>query len=201
MESFACLRLPHSPDALRTYRRINDELWERFRRGQIAGRVLAVERFRRLLGHVGADARLAPRLARVFLERLSRRGDLFPACRRTLRHLSRCYRLGLVTNGYDRVQRSRLSAAGLTGLFEVVVTSEGCGFAKPDPRILGVALDALGVRAARALYVGDDLRTDGGAARGAGVPFCWMDHGHGVPAGLRAPRRRVRALPELLELL
>lgn len=200
-EAFARVGLTQPADALRTFRKINDELWEGFRRGKIAGRGLAVERFRRLLRHVGADARGAPVLGRVFLERLTRRGDLLPACRRTLRQLSCRYRLGLVTNGYDRVQRGRLAAAGLAGFFEVVVTSEGCGFAKPDPRILGVALDALGVRAARAWYVGDDLRTDGGAARDAGVPFCWMDHGHGVPPGWRAPRRRVRALPELLRLL
>lgn len=137
----------------------------------------------------------------MFLERLSRRGDLLPACRRTLRELSRRYRLGLVTNGYDRVQRRRLAAARLEGSFEVVVTSEGCGFAKPDPRILGVALAALGLHAREAVYVGDDLRTDGAAARHAGMPFCWMDRGLPVPIGLSAPRRRVHALPDLLELL
>jgi FMN phosphatase YigB (HAD superfamily) len=156
---------------------------------------------RRLLRHTGGDVRRAPALGREFLARLSRRGDLLPACRRTLLELSRRYRLGLVTNGYDRVQRRRLAAARLDGFFEVIVTSESCGFAKPDPRILGVALAALGLRARQVVYVGDDLRTDGAAARRAGVPFCWLDHGQAVPAGLSAPRRRVRALPELLELL
>jgi FMN phosphatase YigB (HAD superfamily) len=107
----------------------------------------------------------------------------------------------LVTNGYDRVQRRRLAAAHLEGFFEVVVTSEGCGFAKPDPRILSVALAALGLRAREAIYVGDDLRTDGAAARHAGVPFCWMDRGLPVPVDLSVPRRRARALPDLLELL
>jgi FMN phosphatase YigB (HAD superfamily) len=112
-----------------------------------------------------------------------------------LRELGRSYRLGIVTNGIDRVQRSRLAVSGLAPLFEVVVTSQGCGFAKPDPRILQVALDALGVPARRALYVGDDPATDGGAATAAGVRFCWMDGGG--PVHGRRPRRRVANLRQL----
>jgi putative hydrolase of the HAD superfamily len=101
-----------------------------------------------------------------------------------------------VTNGIDRVQRSRLAAAGLTPLFETIVTSEGCGYAKPDPRILGCALEALSVSPRDAVYVGDDPAVDGEAARAAGVPFVWMDGG-GPPAGKVKPRRRVRHLREL----
>ena len=106
-----------------------------------------------------------------------------------------------MTNGYDRVQRGRLRAARLEGLFDVVVTSESCGFAKPDPRILGVALAALGLRPGEALYVGDDPRTDGGAARGAGVRFCWLDRGLPLPRDVRRPRRRITSLDELVDVL
>jgi HAD superfamily hydrolase (TIGR01509 family) len=97
------------------------------------------------------------------------------------------------------VQRSRLAASGLAPLFETVVTSEGCGYAKPDPRILHVALDALGVSPRHAVYVGDDPAVDGGAARAAGVPFVWVDRGG--PVRGRRPRRRVGGLGELAELL
>jgi len=116
-----------------------------------------------------------------------------------LRALGKRYRLGVVTNGIDRVQRSRLAASGLAPLFEVVVTSQGCGFAKPDPRILHVALDALHVSPRHAVYVGDDAAVDSAAARAAGVSFVWIDRGEPV-MGLR-PRRRVRRLVELPDLL
>jgi putative hydrolase of the HAD superfamily len=88
--------------------------------------------------------------------------------------------------------------SGLAPLFDVVVTSQGCGFAKPDPRILHVALDSLGVPARHAAYVGDDPATDGGAARAAGVRFVWMDRGQ--PVRGRVPRRRVTSLGELAEV-
>ena len=116
-----------------------------------------------------------------------------------LRALGRRYRLGVVTNGIDRVQRSRLAASGLAACFETIVTSQGCGFAKPDPRILHVALDALRISPRHAVYVGDDPAVDGVAARAAGVPFVWMDRGDAV-RGVR-PRRRVASLLELEDLL
>jgi HAD superfamily hydrolase (TIGR01549 family) len=116
-----------------------------------------------------------------------------------LKELRGRYRLGVVTNGIDRVQRARLAASGLAPLFDTVVTSQGCGFAKPDPRILQVALDAMGVRPRQAVYVGDDPATDGAAARAAGVPFVWMDRGAAVRG--RRPRRRVTSLRALADLL
>jgi putative hydrolase of the HAD superfamily len=104
-----------------------------------------------------------------------------------------------VTNGIDRVQRSRLAASGLAPLFETVVTSQSCGFAKPDPRILHVALDAMGIAPRYALYVGDDPATDGAAARAAGVRFVFMDRGMKIRG--RRPARRVESLRELAGLL
>jgi HAD superfamily hydrolase (TIGR01549 family) len=184
---------------LASYRRINDALWAAFRRGEITQPALARERFHRLLREVGGDARSASRLGETYLDRLSARGDRLPGCRPVLRRLGRRYRLGVVTNGIDRVQRSRLAASGLASLFDTVVTSQGCGFAKPDPRILHAALAAMGVAPRHAVYVGDDPATDGAAASAAGVTFVWMDRGQPV-RGPR-PRRRVTSLGELEDLL
>lgn len=197
----AKLGLRYSHGLLRSFRQINEALWELYRRGEIAQADLARDRFRRLLLGVGADPRRAAAFDRSFLAELGERGDLLPGCRAMLTRLGRRFRLGVVTNGIDRVQRSRLEAAGLGRHFAVVVTSEACGFAKPDPRIVHAALSALSVAPREAVFVGDDLRVDGGAARAAGVPFVWLDQGQPVPAGLRRPRRYVRSLTELLSVL
>lgn len=183
------------------YRRINDELWARYRRGEIEQGALARERFQRLLAHLGTGTRAAGAIGERYLAHLSRRGDRLPGCRPTLARLRRRYRLGIVTNGIDRVQRARLRAASLDGFFEAVVTSEGCGFAKPDPRILGAALEALDTAPQEALYVGDDVSTDGAAATRAGVDFYWLDRGLPLPAGVRRPRRRLTRLLQLTEIL
>ena len=160
-----------SPVHRRAYQRINHDLWAAFRRGEITQKALARERFSRLLREVGGDPRRAARLGETYLDHLSTRGDRLPGCRFVLRELGKRYRLGVVTNGIDRVQRSRLAASGLAPLFETVVTSQSCGFAKPDPRILHVALDALGIPPRHALYVGDDPADGRRGRAGGGRPF------------------------------
>src|SRR4029453_17921936 len=100
-----------------------------------------------------------------------------------LNALRKRYRLGIVTNGIDRVQRSRLAPSRLVTFFETIVTSEGWGSAKPAPRILYVALDALAVTPRQAAYVGDDPAVDGAAASAARV--CFRRLGRRVPGAGR----------------
>jgi 2-haloacid dehalogenase len=193
--------LPCSPRALRDFRAINEALWERYRRKELGQAELAVERFRQLALTLPGRKAPAARLAKTFVEQLSLRGDLVPGCRALLRELAPSYRLAIVTNGIDRVQRARLRVSRLEDFFAAIVTSEGSGFAKPDPRILGVALEALGVTAREAVYVGDDVRVDGVAARAAGMRFVWMRRFAELPPGARLPRHRITSLAELPAVL
>ena len=58
----------------------------------------------------------------------------------------------------------------------VIVDSAVVGVAKPDPRIFGFALDALGVPAGHTvLHVGDSLRYDVAGALAAGLRPVHMD--------------------------
>ena len=69
-----------------------------------------------LLEHLGQGRRHASRLAMLYMDGLARRGDLRPGSRALLRHLSRRFLLATVTNGVDRVQRSRLRVARLEAM-------------------------------------------------------------------------------------
>ncbi|HET7293538.1 MAG TPA: YjjG family noncanonical pyrimidine nucleotidase [Vicinamibacteria bacterium] len=195
------LDLPYSAARLELYRRINDRLWERYRRAEIGAAELAVERFREYLALTGSDPRRGARLSRTFEGELKRRAHLHPGCRRTLRALLGRFRLGVVTNGLTRIQHGRIRKAGLHRFFDTVVTSQACGVAKPDPRILTIALEALGVGPRDAVYVGDDPAVDQQAALAAGLAFVWVDRGRPLPRGVRAPRRRVTHLREVAGLL
>lgn len=64
-----------------------------------------------------------------------------------------------------------LARAKLRGSFDAVVTSVGCGWRKPDPRIFETLADRLGVDPASLVHVGDDPRTDGGV-EDVGGRFC-----------------------------
>jgi putative hydrolase of the HAD superfamily len=95
--------------------------------------------------------------------------DLFPDTRPALDALkARDLRLGLVSNFDGRLIRI-CEGLGIAGSFDAIVMSGRAGFAKPDPRIFGIALSALGVGATEAIHVGDNEREDLEGARAAGL--------------------------------
>jgi putative hydrolase of the HAD superfamily len=93
-----------------------------------------------------------------------------PGAREALELLRRRVpRLGVVAN-WDCALPEHLAAADLDGYFETVVTSARARAAKPDPAIFALALEELGVRADRALHVGDEPIDEQGALA-AGMRF------------------------------
>jgi len=74
-----------------------------------------------------------------------------------------------------------LERFGLAEFFEVACFSSHVGFRKPDPRIFRSALDALGVPANRAVFVGDEPEADIAGARAAGLRAVWIDRADRPP--------------------
>jgi nicotinate-nucleotide--dimethylbenzimidazole phosphoribosyltransferase len=106
----------------------------------------------------------------------------------TLRALVRSHRLGAVTDTSvmsEAEVRAALAPTGLGDLLEVIVTSADIGAAKPDPRGLQAALDALGAAPAHALFVGD-ADVDAAAAHAAGVAFARVGGGRTLADAVRA---------------
>jgi YjjG family noncanonical pyrimidine nucleotidase len=164
------------PKARDAYRVVNTHVWGEYRAGRVTSKQLRVLRFHLWLEKIGRDPSPARALAPLYLEEFSSRGDLMAGAATAVRSVARLgVRLGIVTNGIDRVQRRRLRASKLMISFPVVVTSERAGFTKPDPRIIELALKRLRVQAHQALYVGDDPQVDGLAANRASVPFVWFN--------------------------
>ena len=93
------------------------------------------------------------------------------------------------------------SSPGTEGVpMGVIVDSAVVGVAKPDPRIFGFALDALGLPAdGTVLHVGDSLRYDVAGALAAGLQPVHMDPFGLCPAPAGHPH--VRSLAALAELL
>lgn len=107
---------------------------------------------------------------------------------RTLRALTRSFRLGAVTDTAVMTEadvRRALGGTELDELLEVIVTSHDIGAAKPDPRGVAAALERLGVAAEEALLVGD-ADVDAAAARAAGVAFARVDRDRSLSDAVRA---------------
>jgi HAD superfamily hydrolase (TIGR01549 family) len=101
-------------------------------------------------------------------------------------------KLVIVTNNVVQEQTIKLDRCGLATYVDVLVTSEGVGVAKPDPRIFEVALAEAGATRDEAVMIGDAWATDIDGAKAAGVRAVWLNR-----FGARRPDP---AVPELRSL-
>ncbi|MGH7741067.1 MAG: HAD family hydrolase [Candidatus Eiseniibacteriota bacterium] len=105
-------------------------------------------------------------------------------------------RAAVVSNSDGRAAQHLRDAGVLDGL-EFVIDSHLVGIEKPDPAILCLALERLGVRPERAIYVGDIRSVDETVARAAGTQFVLVDPWGEYAAGISF----IASLPELIPFL
>ena len=178
--------LEHGIDAdgfLEVYEEVNAQLWGKMESGAIDKGVLRVLRFRNSLLHFGLkDDRLARTMGEEYLLRCPERSGLNPGAGELLRDLQGHYRMHIITNGFHEVQLRKLVASSIKEHFEVIVSSEQAGAAKPSARIFQHALRAAGATAEASMMIGDNAVADVRGAREAG-----LDQVHYAPAGKADP--------------
>jgi len=159
--------------------------------------------FNDLLAELGLEERvhLEPLLAvfRGVRPKLS----LFPGAGELLAALRPRYRLGLITSGMRAVQENKLRLLGIAGAFERVVFSGGLPENKPGQLPFRRLLEAMGVQAERAAYVGDNPHMDFKGANELGMLTVRVRNpafdGAAVPPGHDA-RVRVAGVAEIRSL-
>lgn len=102
--------------------------------------------------------------------------QLFPGVVATVSELGTRYHLGIITNGGDVYQRTKIAHLRIEGRFPCIVTSGGFGYEKPDPRIFRHALRLSGVEPDEAIFIGDRLDVDVAGAKAAGMHAVWFNH-------------------------
>lgn len=186
------------PGALEAYSQINAALWRELEQGLITQAQLKVKRFELLMERYGVDGNAAA-VAEFYVEALSEQSMLLPGALEAVERIAEKLPVSIVTNGISKVQRGRIGRSPLRRLIRDFVVSEEIGFAKPDPRVLEIALKNLGVAARDALMAGDgpaDMR----CARNAGVDGCWVNpHGKALPEDLR-PQYEISEISRLPDI-
>jgi HAD superfamily hydrolase (TIGR01509 family) len=66
----------------------------------------------------------------------------------------------------------------LAEVCEFHLNVDSCGTAKPDPAMIQLMLDTLGVEPAQVVHVGDDLVADVSGAARLGIVTIWTDYAH-----------------------
>jgi len=143
----------------------------------------------------------ADKLYKVYWEAFSNEAFLMPGAFEVLEALHGRFPLGMVSNGDDRAQLSRIDAAGIDRFFDVIVVSDGVGIRKPDPRIFEIVLTAMQAEASTALYIGDSYEADMHGAANAGIDFCYFRKDGDFETGELEPDYKVTDLLSLLDIL
>lgn len=125
----------------------------------------------------------------------------YPGGEETIASLSRGYRLGVVTNGEDSVQRHKLAALGWDGYFQSFVSSGSAGHEKSESEIFQIALKDIGAEPHDSIFVGDNPAFDVLGAQLAGIRGVWFNpEGDPVPDGI-LPDATIRSFAELPGLI
>jgi putative hydrolase of the HAD superfamily len=148
-----------------------------------------VEVWRELLHNKASDyTRSLPSEKReqlpLFLAELHRsiarkRLRLYPQVQETLDQLRSHFRLGVVSDAQSAYAVPELRAVGLLKYFNAIIVSGDYGYRKPDPRLFQKALDALQVRPAQAIYVGNDSYHDIFGAQQVGMKAIFVNSDQG----------------------
>lgn len=109
------------------------------------------------------------------------------------------WRLGVITNGYSRMQNKKLDVCGLRPLLDAVVVSGDEGVHKPDPELFRRAAMRLGVACKHCVFVGDHPVNDIAGAVAAGMRPVFIQASGKFPPPADVPL--VHSMTELLEYL
>ncbi len=135
--------------------------------------------------HAIADASLRERLLEIYREL-----SAYPEVAAMLRAIRGAgFKTAILSNGSPAMLQAAVAAADLATQFDQVLSVEAVGIFKPHPSVYQLAVDRLGVAAARICFVSSNGWDIAGAAR-FGFRAVWVNR-----AG--EPRERLPAGPEI----
>jgi 2-haloacid dehalogenase len=176
-QTLAQIGVSFDPGYLASYRQINQALWQAVERGEIAPSVVKVRRFELLLEAIQITYSPAT-FSASYLECLANCSELLEDAAAVLAALHKTYRLAILTNGLQVVQRGRLARSVIRHHISDIIISEEIGAAKPAKEFFDTAFARLGNPSKReVLMIGDGWASDIQGAVQYGIDACWYNPG------------------------
>lgn len=164
--------LAFTPERLARYAAINRSLWDALHRGEVEQGWLKTERFRRFGAELGWSGDPAA-WDEEYLDALGDCGALLPGALELLKALKPHCKIGLATNGLQKVQRKRLADNPIVPYLDGVFISQEMGVGKPHKEYFDRVLAELDASPETTVMVGDDLLSDIQGAVNAGLDSIW----------------------------
>ncbi|TLS36776.1 YjjG family noncanonical pyrimidine nucleotidase [Pseudalkalibacillus caeni] len=192
---------PLTPEVEERYKKVNQELWKSFERGEIDRDEVVNTRFSILFKEHGkeVDGVLLEKSYRSYLEEGH---DQVPGAFELITDLQRNFDLFIVTNGVSKTQDKRLRDSGLHPLFRDVFVSEDTGFQKPMKEFFDYVFARIPeVDLGQTLIIGDSLSSDIKGGNMAGIDTCWFNPRKKHNNTDIIPSYEIQKLEELYQIL
>ncbi len=191
----------YDPGYLVAYQRINQALWQAVEKGELMPGLVKVRRFELLLQTIGL-AHPPAAFSACYLECLAECSELIESAAEVLQALQGKYRMAILTNGLQVVQRGRLARSAIRRHISEMIISEEIGFAKPAKEFFDAALARLRNPSRReVLMIGDGWNSDILGAIQYGLDACWYNPGRKPRPGGCEVTREIASLRELMQWL
>jgi len=145
---------------LRTYDKNNTILWKQMADGEIAPSELRILRFKMTFEELNLTPIDYSMFSENYLAIYSKQTFAISNAVEVLDYLKPKYSLGILSNGFPRVQESKLSRLELHSYFDYKVYSEDVGVAKPYPGIFSEAANISNSKPTETIYIGDSYEND-----------------------------------------
>lgn len=181
------------------YQNANKKLWLEYQNGSISADHLQVTRFTEWANKLGTPAK---QLNDEFLDAMVHICEPLPGAIQLLNKLKVKAKLGIITNGFERIQKARIHHTGLNGMFDWLVISEIVGTPKPDKTIFEHTFALMNNPSRdKILMVGDTIGSDILGGQNAGIDTCWLQHPGVLKPDHITPTYQITELKQLEDIL
>ncbi|QLB20153.1 noncanonical pyrimidine nucleotidase, YjjG family [Vespertiliibacter pulmonis] len=181
------------------FQAVNQPLWVQYQNKEITAEELQRIRFEKLSQKTGKDPRV---LNQELMEEMAVVSQPLEHVQTMLEALSHKVKMAIISNGFESLQHKRLVNTNTLHFFDIVMTSERAGIAKPDPLIFEAVFDQMGkVDLNRVLMVGDTLSSDIQGGINVGIDTCWYNPEEKLNELNIKPTYEIRSMLELIDIV
>lgn len=172
-------------DFLEVYEPINFNYWKAYREERVTKEQLRRGRLLDTFSSLKVAYPLAviDAMAVSYIDELPANNHLLPGATEILEYLHPKYKLHIITNGFQEVQKIKLEKSNIAHYFETVTSSEEVGVKKPNPLVFQTALGKANTTAAQSIMIGDTFEADILGAESVGMhPLFYNYRREKIPA-------------------
>ena len=197
-QAFFDHEIPFSEQFVKIYHEVNKQCWKAFEEGEMDQNTLRSRRFELLLKAIGMQGN-AETMGTNYLSHLANTDFMVEGARLLLDRLFGKFKMAIVTNGLQDVQRPRVRKSKTEHYFEAIIVSEEIGVSKPGQAFFEYTFEHIGQPAKReTLLVGDSLNSDIRGGNDFGIDTCWFNPGKLRNDSEFVPKFEIQSL-EMLE--